>query len=93
MIFFRILLTIDIIAGAALLIFFAWGLVDGSAAYAPGMWLLLLAFVWGTIAGSIILQRGGNLRAGTVLLMPVAWPAIGYGLFVLAVLLLQPDWR
>ena len=93
MILYRILLAIDLLAGSVLLFFFAWGVADGSAGYAPGTWLALLAFTWGTIAGAILLKRRGHVWGGVGLLLPVAAPAILYGLFILLAIILAPDWR
>jgi hypothetical protein len=93
MIAYRILLGINLIAGAVLLFFFVWGLADGSAAYAMGTWLLILAGVGGLIFWAIELRKRGHKAASLVVLMPVAWPAFFYGLFLLAVIILQPRWN
>ena len=90
---FRILFGISAVAGAVLLFFFLWGLADGSAAYAMGTWLILLAAVGGLLFGALALHRQGHKVASLVLLAPIAWPAFFYGLFLLAVLILQPRWN
>jgi hypothetical protein len=90
MTFYRILLTIDLIAGAVVLFFFFWSLADGSFAYSPDLWLALVAFVCGTIAGGMALQRRGRLGWAIVLLLPVGWVAFFYGLFILAAMFAGP---
>jgi hypothetical protein len=93
MTFFRILLVIDLIAGAVLLYFFLAAVADGSVFYDPGVWLGMLTVVGGTIAGALLLRRNGYKLLSTLLLMPVAWPAFGYGLFLLIVIIAQPRWN
>ena len=66
---------------------------DGSAYYALGTWLFMVAGVAGLIGMSLALHRNGHRAAGLVLLLPVAVPALFYGLFILAVLILQPRWN
>ena len=91
--FYKALLAIDLIAAAVLLFFFVWGLSDGTAYYALGTWLVILAAVGGLIWASLVLHRKGHKAASLMLLMPVAWPAFFYGLFILTVLILQPRWN
>ena len=93
MILYRALLAIDLVAGAVLLLFFGWGVADGSANHAPGTWLVLLAVTGGTIAGAIMLKRRGHLWGGVVLLLVVAVPAIFLGLFLALAMTMAPDWR
>ena len=90
---FRMLFGLSLAAGATLLFFFVWGVADGSAAYAMGTWLILLAVVGGLLVGALALHRRGHKVASLVLLAPIAWPAFFYGLFLLAVLILQPRWN
>ncbi|WP_395611987.1 hypothetical protein [Allosphingosinicella sp.] len=90
---YRALLGIDLIAAATLLLFFLWGVSDGTALYAPGLWLGTLALAAGTIGGAVALRRSGKTGLATLLLLPVAIPATGYGLFVLSMLILQPRWN
>jgi len=93
MTFYRLLLVIDLIAAAVLLAFFFLGVSDGTVRYALGTWLLLLAGTIGTIGGAVALRRGGKAGLSTLMLLPVAIPATGYGLFVLSMLILQPRWN
>ncbi|MGZ8997502.1 MAG: hypothetical protein ACXW2T_01465 [Allosphingosinicella sp.] len=92
-ILFRVLLVINLIAAAVLLFFFLWGLSDGSAYYALGTWLLILAAAIGLIWAALALNRRGHRAASLVVLLPVAGPAFLYGLFILAVVILQPRWN
>lgn len=90
---YKLLLGINLIAAAVILFFFLWGLSDGTAFYAFGTWLLIMAAVVGLIATSVVLQKRGQKAASLGLLFPVAVPAFFYGLFILAVLILQPRWN
>jgi hypothetical protein len=90
---YRLLLIVDLLAGAVLLLFFLWGMSDGTVAYAPGTWLAALAGVGVTIGGAVALRRKGNVGLAMLLLLPVAVPALLYGMFLLFVLILHPRWN
>lgn len=90
---YRILLGIDIAAAAVALVFFLWGLSDGSALYAPGAWVLLLGGIGAIIGGGVALARSGRVAAANALLCVLAIPAAGYALFILMILVLQPRWN
>ena len=89
-VFYRILLGIDLIAGAVALFFFLWALSDGTFAYSPGLWLAIMAFVGGTIGGALALRQRGRTGWAIVLLAPTAWFAFFYGLFLVAAVLSGP---
>ena len=90
---YRTLLIIDLIAAATLLVFFLWGLSDGTAFYAIGTWLAAIAGAGATIGGAMVAGAKGNRGLAVLLLLPVAIPALLYGLFVLSMLILQPRWN
>lgn len=90
---YRLLLAVSLAAFAGLLVFFLWGVSDGSAGYALGTWLAALAVPVAAIGGAVALRRNGHTGLATLLLLPVAIPALLYGLFVLSMLILQPRWN
>ena len=92
--FFRLLWAFDLIVAAVVIFFFVWGLLDGSvSSFNIALWLGLLALVVGVVVGGRALQRGGRTSAATLLLLVLAIPGLGFTLFVLMVLILQPRWN
>ena len=90
----RVLLTIDLIAGAVALFFFLWGVADGSLYDDTGFALMMVAILWGIIGLGVVLHRQGRRHLSAVLLLVVAWPASMYGLFLAAAMLAPPgSWR
>jgi hypothetical protein len=93
MVVYRTLLGIDIAAAAVALFFFLWGLTDGTALYAPGLWLLLLGGIAAIIGGGIALARAGRTLVASLLLAVLAVPAAGYVVFIVMLLVLEPRWN
>jgi hypothetical protein len=89
----RALLGIDLAAAAVAVAFFLWGLADGTALYAPGAWVILLGGIAVIIGGGVALGRRGHAALANTLLLVLAIPALGYALFILMVLVLQPRWN
>ena len=72
---------------AVVVVFFFWGLADGSvSSFNMGLWLGLLALVGGVVVGGRALQRAGQAALATLLLLVLAIPG-------LLVLILQPRWN
>lgn len=90
---YRTLLGIDLVAAAIVLFFFLWGLTDGTALYAPGLWLMIVGGIAAIIGGGVTLARAGRVKAGSALLSLLAIPTVGYALFMLMILVLQPRWN
>lgn len=91
---FRILLGIDALAAAILLLFFFWGLADGSvSAFNILLWLMLLSGTGAVIGGSLWLNARGYRRHANKLLLILAFPTVMIGVFFLALIVLQPRWN
>ena len=91
---YRILLGIDGLAAAVLLFFFGLGLQDGSvASYNIMLWLELLAGMALLLWGGIFFGRRRQFLPANLILATPAAPAILFGLFVLAAIILQPNWH
>lgn len=88
------LVVIDAILVAVLLLFFLWGLADGSvSAFNGALWLAMLAIPAALSAGGLLAWRKGNRAAAIVLLLIPGAPAALCGLLILLFIILQPDMR
>lgn len=91
---FRLLFGIDALALAVLLFFFVQGSGDGTVG--PGnllLWLALIGGVAGILAGGWWLRRHGRPGLSSLLLLVLALPAGLAGLFVLSLIVFQPNWH
>jgi hypothetical protein len=89
-----ILLAIDGVAALVALYFFFIGLADGSvSSFNAGIWLALLGGLGAVIGGGMALNAAGRRRAACTLLSVLAVPAFGSGLLILALIVLQPNFR
>ena len=75
------------------MVFFLWGLSDGTALYAPGAWLALIGGIAAVIGGGVALRRSGREGLASLVLSLLAIPAAGYAFFILMLLVLQPRWN
>ena len=92
--FFRLLWVFDLLVAVVVVVFFFWGLADGSvSSFNMGLWLGLLALVGGVVVGGRALQRAGQAALANILLLVLAIPGLGFTLFLLLVLILQPRWN
>jgi hypothetical protein len=84
---------IDAIAAAILVLFSIIGLFDGSVtSFNIGLWLALLAGAALLLWAGDALRRSGKRSLATTLLGVLAFPTIAMGVFLLAVMILQPNW-
>ena len=94
MIFFWIVFGIDVVAALVALYFFAVGLGDGSvSSFNMALWLGLLAGIAAIVGGGWMLNAKGQRAAANVLLSILGVPAFAFGLFLLLIVILQPNWR
>jgi hypothetical protein len=94
MILFGILCGIDALIALTVLVFFFWGVADGSVSdFNIGLWLALLSAVAAMFGGGIALRAYGQRVLASLLLGVLAAPGLLYCLFVLLILVMQPDWK
>jgi hypothetical protein len=93
-IFYRLLQAIVIGAGAVLLWFFIVGIGDGTVTAANLLlWLAILAVPVISLFVARQVCASGRRGIACVLLSVPAFPAIAYGLILLMMVVLQPDFR
>ena len=93
MVLYRLLLGIDAIAVAILFAFFVIGINDGSvSSFNIGIWAVLLGGTGLIVAGGIWFRRAGHLLPANLLLAVLSVPALLYGLFALAIAVMNPRW-
>jgi hypothetical protein len=94
MTFVRILLAIDIAVAMVILYFFFIGLADGTvSSFNAGLWLTILVALAAILGGGAALNASGRRGAAIAVLLILAIPGFLYGLFVLALIVLQPRWN
>jgi hypothetical protein len=94
MLFFRFLLGVDALAALIVVYFFFIGIADGSvSSFNIVLWLVILAAVAAVIGGGWTLNSKGQRAAANTVLAILAIPALLYGLFILAIVITQPNWQ
>jgi hypothetical protein len=94
MTFYRLLQGLVVLAEAVLLYFFVTGLGDGSITGSNLLiWIILLGVPTAALIIASHLHRSGNAGLAKLLLAIPAVPALCYGLFVLLIVILAPDFR
>lgn len=94
MLLFRTFLAISAVAAAVIVYFFVVGLADGSvSSFNGGLWAAILFGVAGVLAGGWRLAAAGRRGAATALLALLAVPALAFGLFMLVLVVTQPNWN
>jgi hypothetical protein len=94
MILFGILCGIDALIAVTMLVFFFWGLADGTVStFNIGLWLAVLGAIAAMLGGGIALRAYGQRVLANLLLGVLAAPGLFYGLFVLLIIVLQPDFK
>jgi hypothetical protein len=92
--FFRFLLGVDALAALVVVYFFFIGLADGSvSSFNMGLWLGILAAVAAVLGVGWTLNKKGQRAAANAVLAILAIPTLLYGLFILAVVITQPNWH
>jgi hypothetical protein len=91
---FRILLGIDIVAAAIVGYFFIVGLADGSvSSFNGGLWFAVLAGIAAILGGGIALRRAAHPALANLVLTILAFPATGFGLFMLVAITSGVRWN
>jgi hypothetical protein len=82
------------LVAATVVLFFLWGLADGTvSSFNMMLWLVMLGGVGTVVFGSLELRRAGRVAAAVQLLLILAIPGIAYAVFLLAAVILQPRWN
>jgi hypothetical protein len=91
---FGLLCGVDGLIAAILVFFFLWGLADGTvSSFNIGLWLSSLFGVAVILVGGIALSSYGQRAVGSAVLAILAFPGLLYGLLLLALIALSPDWK
>jgi hypothetical protein len=90
----RVLLAIDVCVALVVVYFFFVGLADGSvSSFNAGLWFAILAGLAAVLGGGWALHANGRRGAAIAVLAVLAIPGLLFGLFVLALVIAQPDWK
>lgn len=91
---FWIFWGIDAVVALVAVYFFVWGILDGSvSSFNIVLWLGILLALAAILGGSVLLRAAGHPVLGLCLLLLLAVPGLLAGLFILAILILQPRWN
>lgn len=91
---FWIFWGMDAVIGAIIVVFFWFGLGNGSvSSFNIGIWLAILAALAGILGGSLWLNRLGHPVWGTILLLGLAIPGLLYGIFIVLTLVTNTSWN
>lgn len=91
---FWFLLAIDAAVALVVLYFFMIGLADGSvSSFNIVLWLGLIGGVAAVLGGGWMLNAKDHRAAAKGVLAILAVPGFLFGLFVLAMIVLQPRWN
>ena len=94
LLFFRVMLGIASAVALVALLFFFWGLSDGSvSSFNIVLWLALLGGIAAVLLGGWALNASGRRGAACAVLAILAVPGVLSVLFLLSVLILQPRWN
>lgn len=94
MIFFWIVFGIDTVAALAAFYFFFEGLGDGSvSSFNMALWMALLGGVIAILGGGWALNANGRRRMAIGVLSILAIPSVLFGLFMLLIVITQPNWQ
>jgi hypothetical protein len=94
MILARTIFAFDALIALVIVYFFVIGLADGSvSSFNMGLWLGLLALTAAVLAGGWMLSARGRRAAAIAVLMILFVPGLLYALFVLLVVITQPNWH
>lgn len=93
-ILFLIVFAINCAAALVALYFLFIGLADGSvSSFNAGIWTALIAGIAAILIGGWLLNAKGYRGAAIAVSLILAGPAVLYVLFVLMLIVMQPDFR
>ena len=91
---FWILWGWDALIALVFVVFFFWGLADGTVSeFNILLWLVILAALGAVLGGSSWLRSAGHQRFAKLVLLSLAIPGLLVALFFLVILIAQPRWN
>ena len=91
---FWFLWSVDALTALIAVYFFFVGLADGSvSSFNIGIWTVLLLGLGGVVLGSLALRAAGREAWARALVVALAVPALGIGLFFAVLLGTHPRWN
>ena len=91
---FWTLWAVNAVIGAIALLFFFWGVSDGSvSSFNIGLWTMVLAALAVVIGGSLWLKSRGRRKLGVSLLLVFALPGLLYAAFVIIAIASGASWN
>lgn len=86
--------AIDAVMATVAVVFFLWGLADGSvSSFNIGIWIVLLGGFAAVLAGSFRLRSLGRTGVAKVIAWVPAVPGVLMGLFFLVLIVGNPRWN
>jgi hypothetical protein len=93
-VFFGILYGIDATIAAIALYFFAVGLNDGSvSSFHVALWAGILSGIAAILIGGSLLRSYGHQGLAKTVLLVLALPGFLYGVLLLSLIILHPQWN
>jgi hypothetical protein len=84
----------DALIALVFVVFFVWGLSDGTvSSFNIVLWLGILAVLGGVLGGSSWLRNAGHQRVANLVLLSLAIPGFLFALFFLVLIIAQPRWN
>ena len=84
----------DALIALVFVVFFVWGLADGSvSSFNIVLWIGILAALGGVLGGSSWLRSSGHQRIANGVLLSLAIPGFLVALFFLVLIIAQPRWN
>jgi hypothetical protein len=91
---FWFLWGVDALTALIAFYFFFVGLADGTvSSFNIGIWTVLLLGLGGVVLGSLALRAAGREAWARALVVALAVPALGVGLFFAVLLVTHPRWN
>ena len=91
---FRFTFAAALAVSVAVVVFFLWGLLDGSvSSFNMSLWLTLLALVAAVLLIGWALRASGKAKPAILVLSLLAVPGLVYALFLLLIVFTGPSWR
>lgn len=91
---FRFVFTAALAVSGVAVVFFVWGVIDGSvSSFNMNLWLMTLVLVTAIPLSGWHLRSRGRARPAILVLSVLAVPGLLYALFILLIVITQPRWN